>query len=287
MTAILSEICRQARNGWQVRLITSSRGEVDLILYSIDCTVLCEIKASPLVAFPVGKFYDEPLEEDVNGEKYRIQKHVATDVPEWKEQQLHLFLPSANRTIPVRVSRRGNEQITLIPSLLSRKQNELVEDLRTVIELWRQLAKGYSTRWAQHAELRLHTFGCGGGVDDSKNAPGLDRTDDIKKGLYQSLKLSDSYRMSCTQQRIRIGLVSNLHPVTHYEQYLQGFEDAVWTHEKNLLEDAASPGWRRVPVVDLSPFYDMLLTLTKSWFRDEQLERAFGLTSLYRAFGGR
>jgi hypothetical protein len=30
-------------------------------------------------------------------------------------------------------------------------------------------------------------------VDDSKNSPGIDRTDDIKKGIYQMLKLGEHF----------------------------------------------------------------------------------------------
>lgn len=161
MASILNGICRHARNGWRARLVASSSGEVDLVLYSSNRIVLCEIKASPLVAFRLGRLYDEPLEEEVNGTKVRIQRHMTNDVPD-----------------------------------------------------------------------------------------------------------------------------SNLHPVIHYEEYLQGFEDAVWTYESNLQDDAASAGWKRVHSNSLSPFYDMLFTLTRSWFRDKHLEHAFDLTRIYRAFGG-
>lgn len=284
---MLSEICHRTPNDWAIRLIDSSRGEIDLILYSPAYIVLCEVKASPLVAFPLAASYDEPLEEDVEGEKCRIERHITTDVPDWKKRPLHLFLYEANRSITLRKPVQESGRISLIRSMLGRKQKDLAEDLQVVIKFWQRLMEGYSSRWKDQSELRWYTFGCGGGVDDSKNAPGLDRTDDIKKGLYQSLKLADNYRMGCVQQRLKVALLSNVHPITHYADYLQGFEDAVWTHERKIHDDPQSPEWKRARSSDLSPFYDMLFTLTRSWFRDTELERAFGLTTLYRVLGGK
>jgi hypothetical protein len=37
---------------------------------------------------------------------------------------------------------------------------------------------------------------------------------------------------------------------------------------------------------NLFPFYDMLFTLTQSWFRDERLKQAFSAETLFRALGG-
>ncbi len=287
-TAILAEIFRRTRNGWNARIITTARGEVDVILFSPQKVVLCEVKASPLVAFPLYAVNEEPLDTEVEGEVRIVDTHRATDITNWKRRPISIFLFGIDRSIPLRANRKG-DKVTFIPALLRRKRGDLAEDMQEVINLWKQMLSGYSDRWVREGQqhLRWFTFGCGSGVDDSKNAPGLDRTDDIKKGLYQSLKLTARYRTACSRQRVKIGLLSNIHPAIHYSEYLQDFEDAVWTHA-NLLENIESlPEWKRVRLSDLSPFYDMLFTLTKSWFRDEELEAALSLQTLHKALGGK
>lgn len=285
LTAILDELCKRTQNGWRVRLIASARGEVDLLLVSNKQLILGEVKASPLVAFPIGVLLEESLEEEVGGEQRYVNRHISTDVLGWKSQPVYLFVPDVNRTIPLRLEfPEGGQAHTVVPD---RNHAELTEDLKVVIDAWKRMLDGYTSRWNQYADLRWFTFGCGGEVDDSKNAPGLDRTDDIKKGLYQAIKLTEKYRMNCSKQRVRVGLISNIHPVVHYSEYLQGVEDAVWTHESKLESDQHAPAlWKRVRASDLSPFYDVLFTLTGSWFRNPEIERAFAMERLYRALGG-
>lgn len=287
LAAIIAEMCHRTKNGWRVRLVPQRYSEVDAILTDRSHLVLCEIKASPLTAFPLSTVYKEPLTEDASEAPRLVSTHKATDVPEWAKRELGLFLFTSNQQIPVRAQQSGGDGHTFLESLLRRKRDKLVEEIGTVVRVWKSMMNGYTSRWQRHFNLRWFTFGCGGGVDDSKNAPGLDRTDDIKKGLYQSLKLSESYRMKCARRRIRIALLSNIHPTVHYEDYLQGFEEAVWTYESKLQRDHLFPEWMRVRQDDLSPFYDAILTLTRSWFRAKELEQAFGLGRLYEALGGR
>lgn len=287
LAAIIAEMCRRTKSGWRVRLVPQRDSEVDAILTDGSHLVLCEIKASPLTAFPLSTVYEEPLTEDASEALRLVSTHRATDVPEWARRELGLFLFASNQRIPVRARQSGSSGYTFLESLLHRKRAKLVEEIHTVVEVWKSMMHGYASRWEQYPNLRWFTFGCGGGVDDSKNAPGLDRTDDIKKGLYQSLKLSESYRMKCARRMIRIALLSNIHPAVHYEDYLQGFEGAVWTYESKLQSDHLSSEWMKVRQEDLSPFYDAILTLTKSWFRAKELEQAFGLGRLYEALGGR
>lgn len=282
--AILSEFCQHTQNRWDVALDTSN-SDVDMILTNESNFVLCEIKASPLVAFPLCVTHEEHLEEEVEGERRSIKVHTATDLHNWKSVHLSLFIHDANREIPVRV--QSVEGQGVLVSLQEKWWEDSKDAVKEVISVWYRLMDGYASRWKVNSHLQWFTCGCGKPVDDSKNAPGLDRTDDIKKGLYQAIKLTESYRMKCVEQRVRVGIVSNIHPVRHYPDYLRGFEDALWTHESRLESDTVDQElWRRVRRSDLSPFYDMLFTFTQSWFRDPNLEKAFSIERLYRAMGG-
>lgn len=285
ISALLSEILRKYQSGWSLRLLDSSRGDIDLLLWNEETLVLCEVKASPLTALTLSTPHEFPPTKDSDGEPKPIMVHTKIDITEWKKRTLQLYL--AGHNIPLQSTQ---ESPSFVASMCGRDRNKLVEDIKRIVDIWGKMMDGYESRWREHSHLRWFTFGCGTPVDDSKNAPGLDRTDDIKKGLYQMLKLSERYRMNCQARQIRVGLVSNVHPVAHYETYLSGFEEAVWTHENRLRECETSSGkearLKAVSVNDLSPFYDMLFTFTRSWFRDSVLEQTFSLEALYHALGG-
>ena len=150
-----------------------------------------------------------------------------------------------------------------------------------------RLYEGYAHGWTQdeNKRLRYMTFGCGGGVDDSKNQPGIDRTDDIKKGVYQMLKLGEHFASRCPSGALKVVLLANIHAVRHHSNYLSGMEDITWTHDGNLYE-MEEPEWRKVRVADLVQLYDAAITLTRPHFRDEPLRHGFGLDELLRRLQG-
>ena len=98
------------------------------------------------------------------------------------------------------------------------------------------------------------------------------------------LKVAEKYGRGCRERRVRVALLSNMHPVAHYDEYLKCFEDALWTRESDIQERTGQTV--SVDSDDLLPFYDMLFTLTQSWFRDERLKQAFSVETLFRALGG-
>ncbi|MEO0254920.1 MAG: hypothetical protein ABIN20_05825, partial [candidate division WOR-3 bacterium] len=99
--AILGEICTRTRNGWQVRVLPASRGDIDLLLISNDHLVLCEIKASPLIALPLCKRLKQPLTSEVDGGQRVVETHQKTDCPDFQEGDLCLYLPS--KDIPIQI----------------------------------------------------------------------------------------------------------------------------------------------------------------------------------------
>ena len=54
--AILSEVCRVCRNGFKVRILPTSRGDVDMLIFDATTVVLCEVKSSPLYLLPLMLF---------------------------------------------------------------------------------------------------------------------------------------------------------------------------------------------------------------------------------------
>ena len=131
------------------------------------------------------------------------------------------------------------------------------------------------------------TCGCGSTVDDSKNAPGMDRTDDIKKGTYQVLKFGTYYKEKCPRRILRAVLVSNFLPLHGFERYLSEIQDVIWTKEKYSVALNGSAALRDVVAFrtdGVFNLYDALLCLTNSIYFDGHLREISSLDKFVEAF---
>ena len=117
--------------------------------------------------------------------------------------------------------------------------------------------------------------GDGGGyesISDSKTSVGMDRTDDIKKGIYQILKLGSEGKPLSSRWQFKVGIVSNIHAARHFDEYLASLKNLIWTHD--ITGEAKKAG-------DLEPdhpfynLFDGIIALTKCHFRDEWLMQVF------------
>lgn len=111
-------------------------------------------------------------------------------------------------------------------------------------------------------------------ISDSKTSVGVDRTDDIKKGIYQVLKLGSEGKPVSSKWSFKVGIVSNIHAARHFEEYLETLVNLIWTHDTTGKATKAG---------DLNPdhpfynLFDGIIALTESHFRDEWLKQVFGL----------
>ena len=113
-------------------------------------------------------------------------------------------------------------------------------------------------------------------MDDSKNAPGLDRSDDIKKGTYQMLKYGTSYKEKCSKGKLRSALLSNFMAVRGYERYFSEMKDVLWTKEKySVVTDGLTKRHdvRAFQAGGVFNLYDAVMTLTTSVFRDGHIRQ--------------
>lgn len=258
--------------------------DIDMILFTDEMLALCEVKASPLVAFPL----IAPLERELRrrghkDEQQRVVRHRKTDLPLAKAGEVSLYLPHVAQRYNLGNPTSADYPIRKFCTFYA-GDPQVVSD---IIKAWRPLYEGYRRKWDQSGDDRLRwlTFGCAGQVDDSKNSPGIDRTDDIKKGIYQMLKLGEHFAGRCRKGAIKVALLSNMHAVRHHNTYLSGLEDVIWTHDR-LLAMTDDPNWRKVRVEDLVRLYDAAITFTKPLFRDPELLEGFGLDGLLRGLGG-
>lgn len=100
----------------------------------------------------------------------------------------------------------------------------------------------------------------------------MDRTDDIKKGIYQVLKLGVEGKLSGSDWDYKVGIISNIHPARHFDEYLKSLKDIVWTND--VTGNAKFIG----DLPDEQPLYnlfDAIVALTQTFTRDEWLGKLF------------
>lgn len=108
-------------------------------------------------------------------------------------------------------------------------------------------------------------------ISDEKTSVGMDRTDDIKKGIYQVLKIGSSAKESKSGWIFKVGIISNIHPARHFEVYLGSIKDLVWTIYEDDVKCAKDlpPDW---PLYNL---FDGIVTFTQLYARDSWIRKTF------------
>jgi hypothetical protein len=155
------------------------------------------------------------------------------------------------------------------------------------LEAWEELYDVYANRKGYYGDddpRRWLTCGCGGSptdaggsIDDTKNAPGLDRTDDIKKGTYQSLKYTTSYKDKCSGDKIRSALVSNFLPERKYDRYMEDLQDLVLVKPREHTGEDVSDESTAFNDENIHNLFDSVLCLTDSIHNDKYMQEITGL----------
>ena len=107
-------------------------------------------------------------------------------------------------------------------------------------------------------------------VSDAKTSVGMDRTDDIKKAIYQVLKLGSEYKPN--DENIKTAIISNIHAVRHYDEYLLTVRDVIWALDHTRSVKIASQLDPDTPIYNL---FDGILSFTQSDIRDEWIKEVF------------
>lgn len=98
-------------------------------------------------------------------------------------------------------------------------------------------------------------------IDNTKTLPGIDRTDDIKKGLAQVL-LFARLKRGCRANAVKTALFGNLYAETHHEHYVKPLASA-----RLLWSDDSEPQW----------LFDAIIALSRNIINDAAMETMFPL----------
>ncbi|WNC67526.1 hypothetical protein RI845_13490 [Thalassotalea nanhaiensis] len=102
-------------------------------------------------------------------------------------------------------------------------------------------------------------------ISDSKTSAGMDRTDDIKKGIYQSLKIGTNLK---DEPSIKTAIISNLPAYRHGQEYVDPFVDMLWGLDEDISE---LNGQKGILSNRLRRAFDFIITLEEPILRDINL----------------
>jgi hypothetical protein len=106
-------------------------------------------------------------------------------------------------------------------------------------------------------------------ISDSKTSAGLDRTDDIKKGIYQTFKLGIEANRELLLHPIKTAIISNLPAYRHGEEYLEPFYGIYCGYEDSFIEELN--GRYSCEKSSLKRPFDYIITLEDVFLREEIL----------------
>jgi len=277
---ILSEIIKVTSPGIKIGKNRDRQADVDFVIYQPNMLALGETKSSPLVIYPLEVKLNHPLTEIREGQRTLKRDHTQATV-DVAEADIFMYIP--HRNLRISLGKASSQQFPY-HALIQHIQSP--QNLAEIILAWKELYRVYEANLLRDlADPRKWiTCGCGGGVDDSKNKPGIDRTDDIKKGTYQSLKFGTYYKERDSRRIIRSVLASNFFPLRTFNRYLSEMVDVIWTKEKYsrtfYLKTQRNPTPRKYSLFaqsDLFYLYDAIICFTESVYMDERLKEVTSL----------
>jgi hypothetical protein len=255
--------------------------------------LFAEIKASPLVTLPISTETQHLTKENANGEIVSAG-HLSTVNSNLYGTPIDIFVPYSEngewKESYYRLGQRENENDNFWAYKgLIHLLNNNADFFNHYFNFWQEALKAYQPKSNENIFWLTNACGTpspipqgwqkrrvGSGyesVSDSKTSVGMDRTDDIKKGIYQVLKLGAEGKPLVSEWNYKVGIISNIHPARHFEEYLKSLQDIVWTNDEtgraNFVKDL--PAEQKV-----FNLFDGIIALTKTYSRDEWIDKLFG-----------
>ncbi|NOU23040.1 MAG: hypothetical protein HOO93_14895 [Methyloglobulus sp.] len=109
---------------------------------------------------------------------------------------------------------------------------------------------------------KLHGWPQGEVISDGKTSAGMDRTDDIKKGIYQTLKIGITHK---NERNFKTAIISNLPAYRHGEDYVDPITPLLWGLEKDIQVFGDVAGIARD---NLRYAFDYIITLESPLLRE-------------------
>ena len=236
-----------------------------------------EIKASPLLTMSLATDCDLMTETNDRGEVVTIN-HKSTANPTLIGSELYIMIPVKHsgrewkfKYYPIGKKANAKDDTFAYKGLLRLLSND--EFIIDYLDYW---VKSFEIYCKKDSSLNIFWFtnACGRpnslsewetSISDSKTSVGMDRTDDIKKGIYQILKLGSEGKNTQKYWDYKVGILSNIHPARHFDAYIKPIKDLIWTTTKEYNIHFAKDLPSDTPMFNL---FDGIVTFTDSYVRD-------------------
>jgi hypothetical protein len=265
----------------ELGVLAKQSHDVDALAWREDLLVLFEIKASPLVTFPVRTLLAMPFSRTGADGPVEVEQHRLIDV-EFSNHSLALYLANLDVDIPLGSPREESWPYPEVTKYVSES-----DGFMTYMRAWLEIFFGYSVpktrRVGREVVLGYLANGWGDEIDSNKTKAGLGRTDDIKKGTYQLLKFGAYYRAGCPALEIRGALAANLDPLFMYADYLEKLIDARWAPNSKFQRVTPGSDELRILERDLFFIYDCLLAFNRPVRNDPTFTDAFDFAAMEAA----
>lgn len=275
MSLFLSLMGRVSPTPVQVAAVSKQSHDVDAVAWRNGLIVLLEMKASPMVTYPLRARLAHPITEDGDDGPQEVPQHSLVNV-QFRQHELELYLANTGVAVPLGRPTDSAWPYPQITAAMSRQ-----ETLLKYFEAWVEVYLGYRVpkthREGRQVIMGYLANGWGDEIDSNKTKPGLGRTDDIKKGTYQLLKYGAYYRAGCPNVPIRGALVANLDPLFMYADYMARLITARWAPSESFRPVSSPPAHLIVPEEDLYFLYDAVLAFNRPILNDPLVADAFGV----------
>lgn len=242
---------------------------------------LGEIKSSPLLTLALSSQCEVQTFYDDNGNIKEVE-HLSMSNPFIIGNELFITLPiKQDGYWKIKYYSIGKKFSSVDDSfayegLLHLLNNK--EFIAEYLEYWRVSFEAYCAK-DESENIFWLTNACGkpsrlpddwtGGVtciSDEKTSVGMDRTDDIKKGIYQVLKLGAEGKLDNMGWQCKVGILSNIHPARHFSVYLKPIKDLIWTITDNKNVEFVKD---LDPNLSMYNLFDGIITFTDNYIRDK------------------
>jgi hypothetical protein len=272
---------------------------VDVIIYDEEekIVLLTEVKAAPLTTLALAVPVELQTELGNEGEPV-LRLHGATDNSFLTSSNLHILLPKLQKEgwhyELINLGVKGSSSSTWAYEQIGRVFSNDKQLFYRYFQFWNIAYSAYNKaarlRGTLPEPVYWLTNGCGQpipkpvnwqtrrsgegyeSISDSKSSVGMDRTDDIKKGIYQVLKIAATGKPKSSTITVKTALMSNIHAVRHYNDYLLELQDIVWTVDNTAQAKKVAD---LPPEKDVYNLFDGIVTFTESYIRDEWIRQKF------------
>lgn len=247
-------------------LALGGSGYADAVIkHSSGITILAEVKSAPLVTYPL--LLNVPI-----AKKHEQHQKVILTTSQLKSCQSAMDMHGIR--IPLGFVGSENWPFKGFVDFVVNHDNKTA--VEQAFDVWKAAKSAYINK-NKNSPLYYLTNACGSPpieakktygwpsnevISDSKTSAGMDRTDDIKKAVYQTLKIGITHQ---NQSDYKTAIISNLPAYRHEVDYVNPVVSVLWGNEGDIQDMAGISG---ISKDNLRYIVDYILTLSDPILRE-------------------